>query len=471
MLQGMGFPGALCADMLRAIMRIETKLAEASMTRVELRDDERQYNKMASPMLADHTPHMQWAQYFAACNVPMPKSVIVCQPAFLKAVDALFASTPIEDMRWYLRWRTLNDMAPFLDAHTERTRFEFYAKTFSGKTTMEPRWRRVLIIINRLLGEALGRLYVEKHFGAAAAEKIHTLVDCLVSAYHARIETLAWMSASTKRKAVEKLSAVGKKLGHPSVWKKYADLSVATDTYAANVMRASVFEFDREMKKIEKPVDRSEWVMPPQTINAYYNRTMNEIAFPAGILQPPLFDPNASDAENFGGIGTIIGHELTHGFDDKGSRFDANGNLSVWWTDDDRTHFTEKTAQLVKDYSACEPLPDAHINGELTLGENIADLGGLAIAHDGLLQALARTAATPQEKHRAVQQFFKAFAIVWRGYSREEALRTQLKTDPHAPWKYRVNIPLSNMDSFHEAFGSTPEDALWKDPSDRIAIW
>ena len=313
---------------------------------------------------------------------------------------------------------------------------------------------------------------MKKHFSESAKKKVNVLVDQLVAAYRIRIAALDWMSEETKAKAQEKLGSFSRKLGYPDVWKDFNGLAISTESYADNYLRTCVFEFRRQMKKIGKPVDRTEWLMPPQMVNAYYQPPMNEIAFPAAILQPPFFDPKADDAVNFGGIGSVIGHELTHGFDDQGALFDLRGNVKNWWTEEDKKRFDEKAARIALQYDAFEPVSGAHVNGKLTLGENIADLGGLVIAYDAM--RLVAAEKPPVEKYDGLtpeQRFFTAYAITERGHVREEALRMQLQTDPHSPSIFRVNGPLSNMDEFYQAFDVKPGDKLWREPSDRVKIW
>lgn len=454
---------------------IETRLAKASMTQVELRDIEKQYNKMVPAELAAISPRVDWNKYFEALCVPIPGYMIVCQPEFIKAVNVIFEEVPLEDLKAYVRWHVLNGTAHFLSEEFSKESFDFYGRTFGGATEMKPRWRRVLSTVDNMLDEAVGQLYVKKHFSEAAKEKVKDLVEHLTVAYTVRIKNLDWMSAETKQKALVKLAAVTKKLGYPDKWKDLSMLETGTDSYLQNYVRAHRFEFDRRMKMIAKPVDRAEWHCSPQTVNAFYSPAMNEIVFPAAILQPPFFYQDIDDAMNFGGIGTFIGHELTHGFDDQGALFDASGNLRNWWTKEDKERFDKKTAHLAEQFDAYEPLPGLHVNGKLTLGENIADLGGLLIAYDGLMLTLGGTEATAKmpliEGMTPFQRFFKNLAIAERVNIREEALRTQIQTDPHSPGIYRVNGPLSNMTEFYEAFDVKPGDGLYREESDRVKIW
>jgi putative endopeptidase len=451
---------------------LETRLAKVSMTRVELRDIEKQYNKMTTTEFSTLLPHINWAIYFEATQIPIPEYLIVCQPEFMKEVDAILNTVPLEDIKAYVRWHILSGAASFLGEEFERHSFDFYGRTFGGATEMKPQWRRVLSVVNNMLDEAVGQLYVKKHFSESAKEKIKVLVEHLTAAYKIRIERLDWMGAETKQKAISKLDKVTKKLGYPDKWKDMSGLRIGVDSYVQNYLNAHMFEFDRHMKKIGKPVDRTEWYMSPQTVNACYSPIMNEILFPAAILQAPFFDENADDATNFGGIGTVIGHELTHGFDDQGALFDLNGNLQNWWTKEDKERFDEQTTHLAEQFDAYEPIPGLHVNGKLTLGENIADLGGLVIGYDGLALALADVGGSsvgPDAEE--YKQFFINYAVTERGHVREEALRLQIQTDPHSPSLYRVNGPLSNMTEFYSAFAAKPGDALYREDADRVKIW
>ncbi len=456
----------------RIVMDIETCLAKSSMTRVERRDAEKQYNKMTLEELGKKTPSIDWKTYFEELPTPKIEYLIVGQPIFFGEADHLFKTLPLEHIKIYLRWHVVNAMAPYLGEDLEKENFDFYGRVFGGAAEMKPRWRRVLTVLNSTLDHPMGKLYVEQHFSEEAKKKVSNLVDHLVAAYRARIERLDWMGPETKKKALEKLGTISKKLGYPGTWKDFKALEIKTDSYAQNYMRAYAFAFDREIRKIGKPVDRDEWHMPPQTVNAYYSPTMNEIVFPAAILQAPFFDPNADDAVNFGGIGGVIGHELTHGFDDQGSRFDAKGNLEEWWTSEDKERFEKKTLRLAEQFDTYEPLPNTHINGRLTLGENIADLGGMLIAYDGLCLNLEEKANEKIiDELTPYQRFFVNWAIVERGHEREEFLRTQLQIDPHAPSYYRVNGPASNLPEFYDAFECKKGDRLWRDPEDRVKIW
>jgi putative endopeptidase len=422
------------------------------MTQVELRDIEKQYNKMTLPELSSIAPRINWAKYFAAIEAVTPDYMIVCQPEFMKEVNAMVGEIPLDDIKAYLKWHILNGTAGFLSDEFDQKIFNFYGRTFSGATEMKPKWRRTLNVVNNMLDEAVGQLYVKEHFDENAKAKIQTLVEHLTAAFKTRIENLVWMGPETKEKAKAKLATVTKKLGYPDKWKDFSALEIGTDSYVQNYFRAHKFE----------------WYMMPQTVNACYSPLMNEVLFPAAFLQPPFFDPNASDATNFGGVGTVIGHELSHGFDDQGALFDLHGNLQNWWTKEDKERFDKQTAHLAEQFDGYEPLPGLHVNGKLTLGENIADLGGMLIGYDGLILALGGEAAATKEE---IQQFFVSYAITEKSHSRDEALRTQVQTDPHSPSIYRVNGPLSNMSEFYKAFDVKPGDTLYREESDRVSIW
>ncbi len=449
---------------------IETRLAKASMTRVELRDIEKQYNKMTLGELATISPLIDWKRYCGAAHAPMPEYVIVCQPEFIKEVDTIFREVSLDDIKSYLRWHTLNSIANFFGEVFDRAVFDFYGRTFGGATEIKPRWRRVLGVVNGMLDEAVGELYVKRHFSEDAKKKINKLVDHLTAAYRSRIEKLDWMSAETKEKAIAKLGTVTRKLGYPDKWRDYSALPIDADSYVENYVHAHEFEFDRQMNKLGKPVDRAEWYMEPQTVNACYHPVLNEVLFPAAFLQPPFFDPNADDATNFGAIGSAIGHELTHGFDDQGAQFDLLGNLQNWWTPEDKARFDKQTAHLAEQFDSYEALPGLQVNGKLTLGENIADLGGLLIAYDGLALTLSGDITKGVDKDNA-QRFFVGYAVTERAKYRDEATRTQVQTDPHSPSLFRVNGPISNMKEFYNTYDLKRGDKLYREEPDRVKIW
>lgn len=453
------------------VMRIETKLAEASRTPVQLRDREANYNKKTTAELAALTPNLNWNRYLTFLDAPDIQEVVVGQPEFFERVNELVNSVSIPDWQTYLRWHLVHSMAPYLSSKFVDENFNFYSQQLRGVKEIQPRWKRVVNVIDGELGEALGKLYVEKHFPPAAKERMDALVKNVLAAYRERIESRDWMGPDTKKLALVKLAAVMPKIGYPTKWRDYSDLEVRGDSYAANVMRAGAFETRYDLSKLGKPVDRLEWHMTTPTVNAYYNATMNEIVFPAGILQPPFFDMTADDAVNYGAIGSVIGHEITHGFDDQGSRSDAQGNLVNWWADDDRARFTAKTDRLVAEYDACTVLDDLHVNGKLTLGENIADLGGVAISRAAYQKSLAGQEAPTIDGFTGDQRFFLGFAQVWRESIRDAELRLMIRTNPHSPNRFRAQLPLSNIDAFYDAFDIKPGDAQYRDPKDRVEVW
>ncbi len=453
------------------VLRIETALAERSRTPVQLRDREAQYNKKTLAELAKLTPHVDWSVYLRTIDAGNLSDVIVGQPEFFQRVNELVDSVPMADWQTYLRWHLIHSAAPYLSHAFEQENFRFYSGVLRGVKEMQPRWKRAVTAIDQQMGEALGRLYVEKYFTPVAKERMDELVKNLIAAYRERILSRDWMSPETKKQALAKLSTLLPKIGYPDKWRDYSALEIGTDSYAENMMRAEMFEARYRLSKLAKPVDRTEWHMTPPTVNAYYNPTMNEIVFPAGILQPPFFDPTADDAVNYGGIGAVIGHEITHGFDDQGSRSDAEGNLRNWWTSEDRARFTAKTEKLVKQYNACVAVDDLHVNGRLTLGENIADLGGVTIAYAAYQKALGGRPAPVIDGFSGPQRFFIGFAQVWRGSIRDAEQRLRLRTDPHSPMQFRATVPLSNVQAFYDAFRVDQGERMYRSPEDRVEIW
>jgi putative endopeptidase len=453
------------------VLRIETQMAEASRTPVQLRDREANYNRKTMEELAALTPNLDWDSYLSEVDIDDLKIVIVGQPEFFTRINELLRSVSPEDWRTYLRWHLLHSMAAYLSSPFEKEDFRFYSQELRGVKEMQPRWKRVIATIDGEIGEALGKLYVAKHFPPAAKQRMDELVKNLMAAYYERITSRDWMGDKTKKLALLKLDAVMPKIGYPSKWRDYSELEVKTDSYAANVMRAEAFESRYRLSRLGKPVDRLEWHMTPPTVNAYYNASKNEIVFPAGILQPPFFDMKADDAVNYGGIGAVIGHEITHGFDDQGSRSDAQGNLVNWWADDDRARFTAKTDKLVAQYDACKVLNDLHVNGRLTLGENIADLGGITIAYAAYLKSLKGQEAPVIDGFTGAQRFFMGYAQVWRGSYRDAELRLMIRTNPHSPGEFRTLVPLSNVEAFYDAFDVKSGDKMYRAPADRVEVW
>ncbi|HJY54672.1 MAG TPA: M13 family metallopeptidase [Candidatus Udaeobacter sp.] len=474
MLTLLGQPADKAADNAKKIMALETKLAEASRTRVELRDPIKNYNKMGVRQLQDLTPDWNWSDYFNAINLLEPGDVNVRQPEFFKAVNNLFKSTPLDDWKAYLRWNLINATSPHLSNAFVDEDFDFNQRILRGTQQNKPRWKRVVTSEDGDIGEALGKLYVGFYFPAQAKERALELVNNLKDALADRIKTLDWMDEPTKKEALKKLAAMNVKIGYPDKWLDYSLLNIDRGPFVLNSVRANKFEADRDLQKIGKPVDRTDWGMTPPTVNAYYNPTMNEIVFPAGILQPPFFYANADDAVNYGGIGAVIGHEMTHGFDDQGRQFDADGNLRDWWSKKSADEYNKRRKAVVDQYSAYEPLPGQHVNGELTQGENIADIGGVKLAYAALQKALDKH---PDERNKKIdgltpeQRFFLSFAAIWRSKIRDEDQKLRLTTDPHSPAQFRVNGPLANMPEFQKAFNVPDGSAMVRPADKRVNIW
>jgi putative endopeptidase len=466
-----GTPADKAAAAANKILALETELAKGSRTRVELRDPEKNYNKMKAADLQKLTPSFQWADFFKTLKVSDPGDINVGQPDFFKAADKVFASTSIDDWKNYFHWHLIHDAATELSSDFVDENFNFYLKTLTGAQQLKPRWKRVVTSTDAALGEALGKLYVADYFPPQAKARAEELVKNVQASMADAIRNCAWMDEKTKDAALKKLAAFTIKIGYPDKWRDYSALQIDRGPYALNAMRASMFEVNRVLKKIGKPVDRSEWGMTPPTVNAYYNPNMNEIVFPAGILQPPFFSATADDAINYGGIGAVIAHEITHGFDDQGRQYDAQGNLRDWWTPESAAKYKERSQKIVQQYSEYEPLPGMHINGELTLGENTADDGGVKIAYAAFKKA---TAGKPQDKIDGFtpdQRFFLGWAQVWRANIRDEALKMRLVTDPHSPARFRCNGPLSNTPEFQKAFDLPDGAPMVRPPDKRVAIW
>jgi putative endopeptidase len=455
----------------QVVMSMETQLARASMTRVELRDPQRVYHLMQLAGLDALTPTLHWEPYFAAIDLRSTGDLDVAQPQFFRAAGKLLKSTPLEHWKIYLRWHLLTSTADHLSSPFVQEDFHFKGQVLAGTKELQPRWKRVLGTVDRNIGEALGQLYVEKYFGPDSKTKALDLVANLKSAMRDNLQTLAWMGPETRRRAIEKLDRMQVKIGYPDKWRDYSALTIAADSYLGNTLRANQFEFRRNLAKLGKPIDRSEWGMTPPTVNAYYNPTMNEMVFPAGVLQPPLFDIDADDASNYGNTGATIGHELTHGFDDEGRQFDADGNLKDWWTAQDEKNFLARSAMIEKQFDEFVPIDSIHINGKLTAGENIADLGGLKIAYQALHQAIAGKHPGLIDGFTPDQRFFIAYAQSERENIRPEKLRLQLATDPHAPAKFRVLGPLANLPEFAKAFACPAHPSPLRPQPLRVDIW
>lgn len=468
----MGDASERAAAEATTVMNVETKLAEKSLTRVQRRNPEANYHPMIKTQLLEMTPDFDWGRYFRNIGLPEIGKVNVGQPDFFKAADKLLTSTPLDDWKTYLRWHVVNAASNTLSSKFVQESFNFNGKFLQGTTEMLPRWKRCAASTDRALGEALGQLYVAKTFTPEAKERARVMVGNLIAALREDLTTLSWMSQETRTKAIAKLEAYVRKIGYPDKWRDYEALQVSRGAYYNNAVFAGEFDFKRNLTKIGKPVDRTEWGMTPPTVNAYYNPQFNEIVFPAGILQPPFYDPKADDAFNYGGIGAVIGHEMTHGFDDQGARFDANGNLTMWWTPDDYKKFTERTNCVVQQFDSFEVEPGLHQKGQLVVGESVADLGGLTVAYAAYQKSLQ---GKPKPKDingfTPEQRFFLGWAQVWAQNIRPEAARLRTATDPHPLGKFRVNGPLSNMPAFAQAYQCKDGDAMVRPPDKRCQIW
>jgi len=456
----------------KAIVELETELAKVQWTNVENRDPVKAYNKVEIAKLAEVAPGFDWNAWLAATGIAGKADyVIVSQPSYLKGMAEVLNRVPLETWKTYLRLHTVNGYAGYLSKAFVDQRFAFFGTTLSGAPQLEPRWKRGVSTVEGALGDAVGKLYVKEHFPAERKARMEVLVKNLLAAYKSSIDTLDWMSPATKKEAQAKLAKFTPKIGYPNKWKDYSSLSVKRDDLVGNVMRSREVEYNRELNKLGKPIDRDEWGMTPQTVNAYYNPELNEIVFPAAILQPPFFDANADDAVNYGGIGAVIGHEISHGFDDQGSQYDGDGNMRNWWTEDDGKRFAEKTKVLIAQYAAYSPLPGYNVNGELTLGENIGDNSGLAVAYKAYKLSLNGKKAPMINKLTGDQRFFMGWGQVWRAKMREPAQINQVKTDPHSPAQFRANGTLKNQPGFYEAFGVKAGDKMYLAPKDRVIIW
>jgi predicted metalloendopeptidase len=421
--------------------------------------------------LAKLTPHLDWVPFFAGIGLDAPASLDVGQPDFVKALDAQVAAAPVDDWKAYFEWHLLHDNARYLSTPFVDENFSFFGTALYGTPKMRERPERVLVVLDESVGEALGQLYVAQAFPPEAKARMLRLVANIHAALRDRIEHLEWMDEPTRAAALAKLDAMGVKVGYPDKWIDYSTLVIDRGPYILNVLRANDFNMKRDLAKIGKPVDRTVWGMTPPTVNAYYNPNMNEIVFPAGILQPPFYEKDADDAVNYGGIGAVIGHEMTHGFDDQGRQYDGKGNLADWWTAESKKRFAERSGGIVKQFSGYVAIDALHVNGELTQGENIADLGGVKLSYAALMKTLAGKPEVKIDGFTPEQRFFLSFASIWRDNQRPEALRLQVNTDPHSPARLRVNGPLSNLDEFAAAF-DVPEGAPMRRPAaDRVTIW
>ncbi|PZF70899.1 M13 family metallopeptidase [Taibaiella soli] len=455
----------------KSVYSLEESLAKASMTRVEMRDPYKLYNKFNLDGLNKETPGLDWKSLFTMLKIKGEDSAIVGQPKFFAEVGKQLTATPVDVWKKYLVFHLVNGMAPYMSSNFDQTRFDFYGRTLRGQQAQKPRWKRVLSVVDGSIGELLGQMYVDANFKPEAKKRMLELVNNLQQTYAEHIQHLDWMSAETKKKALVKLNTFMKKIGYPDKWKDYSKLQIVGNDYVKNIIAASAFEYDFNLSKLGRPVDRTEWGMTPPTVNAYYNPAFNEIVFPAGILQYPFFDFAADDAVNYGGIGAVIGHEMTHGFDDQGRQYDADGNLNDWWTAEDAKKFEEKSGVVVKQFNSYTVLDSVHVNGELTLGENLADLGGLAIAYDAFKKTKEGKSNEKIDGFTPDQRFFLSWAQVWRANTRPEEMASRIMTDPHSPNELRCNGPLSNIDVFYKAFDIKPGDKMYRQPSERAKVW
>jgi predicted metalloendopeptidase len=466
------------AEAAESILKLETSLAAVHWSKTELRDAEKRYNLYRVDELGKLSGKFPWKPFFAACGAPQLEEVNVVTPSYFQGLVGIIEKTGLDVWKEYLRFRLLDAAAPFLPKEFVDAHFELHERVVSGVPEQKPRWQRAVDATSGagagdfgVLGEALGQLYVKKHFPAESRRRMDELVGNLLKTYETNIHGLAWMTDATKQKALEKLSRITTKIGYPDKWRDYSTLEIRADDLWGNVGRSAALERQRLLRRLNQPVDRREWGMTPQTVNAYYNPSLNEIVFPAAILQPPFFDAKVDDAVNYGGIGAVIGHEISHGFDDQGSRYDAEGNLSNWWTDDDRKAFEALTGRLVAQFDSYEPLPGHKLNGKLTLGENIADLSGMAIAYKAYRLSLGKGEGPVIDGYSSSQRFFLGWAQIWRRKYRDDELARRLVVDPHSPSLYRANGPIKNLDAFYEAFDVKPGDKMFKPKDERIQIW
>ncbi len=452
------------------IAALETRMANYQWTKVQLRDPVKTYNPMTLPEYQQLAPGFDWLAFFDGLGAPVQK-LDVGQPSFIKGMAQLVKTVPVTDWRMYFKFQLLDDYAPALSAQFADLEFDFHERTLNGVEEPRPRWRRAVDSMGGSLGELVGRMFVEAHFGAEAKARMLALVNNLLAAFGESIDGLEWMSSATKAEARKKLAKITVKIGYPDTWRDYSTLTVRGDDLIGNLLRAAEFQHLRFVTRSGGPVDRGEWLMTPQTVNAYYNPTTNEITFPAAILRSPFFDAAADDAVNYGGIGSVIGHEISHGFDDSGRQFDGDGNLRDWWTATDATNFKQRAGVVVSQFNGYSVLDNQHLNGELTLGENIGDLSGLAVALKAYRLSLTGKTAPEIDGFTGEQRFFLGWAQVWRRKYRDPEMLKRLKTDPHAFSEFRTNAPASNIDAFYDAFGVKAGDRMYRAPNERVKLW
>lgn len=476
MLQYIGYNGKTAGQAARKILALETAMAQPRLDRVERRDRRKTYNPMTVAELRQLTPSINWDKYFVQIGIGQLDTIVVSQPKYMTALEDIFKQYNAEDWKAYMKWTLLNKASDYLSTDIETANWEFYNKTLKGAIKEEPRDINALHTINGTLGEALGKLYVEKKFPAEAKAKAEKMIENVMLAFENRINRLPWMAKSTRDNAVNKLRKLNVKIGYPDKWKDYSALTIKGPadggTFFSNMKNIAKWRFQEDLQKLNKPVDKTEWHMAPQIVNAYFNPSYNEIVFPAAILQPPFYDYRADEAVNYGGIGAVIGHEISHGFDDSGSRYNAEGNLVNWWSDEDLEKFTGLGGSLADQYSQLQPLPGIFVDGKFTLGENIGDLGGVNAAYDGLQLHLKQNGNPGLiDGYTPEQRFFISWATIWRTKARDEAIKNQVKTDPHSPGMYRAYVPLQNVDAFYDAFGIKEGDGMYIAPDKRVRIW
>jgi putative endopeptidase len=472
MFQLVGDTPEQAAKNAQTVLAFQMRLAQNSRTPVELRDVTRQYHMMNPAQLKELTPNFSWDDYRRGAGAPVTGDINVAHPEFFTAVNKMIAEVPVADWKTYLRWHLITSAAPSLSSKFEIENFNFFGKALEGRKEQLPRWRRCVSATDSSLGEALGQVYVARAFTPESKARMKTMVNNLIAAFRERIQKVDWMNDETRKQALAKLDAFGQKIGYPEKWIDYSSLNVSRDSYLANVLRSSEFDQTRDFNKINKPVDRKEWGMTPPTVNAGYNPLNNDISFPAGILQAPFFNPNADDAINYGAIGAVIGHEITHGYDDQGAEFDAQGNLKNWWTEADKKKFDQRADCVVNQFSDFEAEPGLHLQGKLVSGESIADLGGLYVAYDAFMKSLqGKPRPADIDGFTPEQRFFMGWSQVWAEKYTPEWVRLQTQSDPHPLSRFRVNGPLSNMPKFAEAFQCKAGDAMVREESKRCQVW
>lgn len=466
-----GLAGMAVENQGEQILELETKIATAHWTKTDLRDPIKSYNLMGRKSWDESLSNINVTGITNALGMSAADTLIVGQPSYYEALNGLLVEENLADWKTYLKWKTLSSYASFMGNDMEAEDFNFFGKTLSGKEEMKPRNERILSIVEGSLGQPMGKLFVDRYFPSESKQYMENMIENLREAYRESIHNLTWMTAETKEKALKKLNAFTYKIGYPEVWKDYTKLEITADDYVKNAMNAARDNYLKMVEKLGNPVDKKEWFMNPQMVNAYYSSSGNEIVFPAGILQPPFFHPSFDKAINYGGIGAVIGHEFTHGFDDQGSKYDWDGNLNNWWTDEDRKAFERLSGQLASQYSSYSPIEGMNVNGQMTLGENIADLGGLTLAYSALKKDLGEQTPEDIDGFSWQQRFFLGWANVWKGNITQKELQNRLITDYHSPAEYRVIGPLSNFEPFNEAFGVCEDGQMFKPDSTRIKIW